>query len=236
MKFITVSTYQEMSRRAANLIAAQVTIKPDSVLGLATGSTPVGLYTRLGELCRAGEVDFSAVRTVNLDEYVGLKGDHPQSYRYFMQKNLFDLINVKPENTYVPLGCAEDFEAECAAYDARIEAFGGVDLQLLGIGVDGHIGFNEPADEFVKPTHQVKLHPSTIEANSRFFDSADEVPRSAVTMGMGSIMAAKKILMVVNGEAKREILNKAFFGPITPEVPASILQLHPDVTIYFTAE
>jgi glucosamine-6-phosphate deaminase len=236
MKFITTDSYKELSHIAANIMGAQITLKPNSVIGLATGSTPLGLYRELGERCQKGDLDFSEVITVNLDEYAGLKGDHEQSYRYFMQKNLFDHINVKPENTYVPNGCSADPAQEGKEYDDRIEAFGGIDMQLLGIGMDGHIGFNEPADHFVKATHLVDLHESTIEANSRFFNSADEVPKQAVTMGMGSIMGAKKILMIVNGKAKKDILMDALYGPITPQNQASILQLHPDVTVIYTEE
>ncbi len=234
MKFITAESYEKLSRQAANIISAQVIIKPDCVLGLATGSSPVGIYRQLIDWYRKGDIDFSGVTSVNLDEYVGLKGDHPQSYRYFMQTNFFDHINIRPENTYVPCGCASNFDKECADYDARIAAFGGIDLQLLGIGLDGHIGFNEPGDCFVKSTHVVDLHESTIQANARFFNSADEVPRQAVTMGMVSILQAKKILLVANGGAKKEILLRAFNGPITPEIPASILQLHPDITVIFS--
>lgn len=236
MKFITVESYEKLSRQAANIISAQVIIKPDCVLGLATGSSPVGIYRQLIDWYRKGDIDFSSVTSVNLDEYVGLKGDHPQSYRYFMQTNFFDHINIRPENTYVPCGCASDFDRECADYDARIATFGGIDLQLLGIGLDGHIGFNEPGDCFVKSTHVVDLHESTIQANARFFNSTDEVPRQAVTMGMISIMQAKKILLVANGAAKKDVLLRAFNGPITPAIPASILQLHPDITVIFSEQ
>lgn len=234
MKFITTDTYEKLSRQAANIISAQVILKPDCVLGLATGSSPVGIYRQLIDWYRKGDIDFSRVTSINLDEYVGLKGDHPQSYRYFMQQNLFDHVNIDPKNTYVPDGCSADFGLECAAYDARIASMGGIDLQLLGIGLDGHIGFNEPGDCFVKNTHVVELHESTIQANARFFESADEVPRRAVTMGMISIMQAKKILLVANGKAKKEILTRAFEGPITPQIPASILQLHPDITVIYS--
>lgn len=236
MKFITTKTYNELSLKGATLIASQINVKPNCVIGLATGSSPVGIYRYLAEWCSKGELDFSEVTTVNLDEYVGLKGDHPQSYRYFMQSNLFDHVNIKPENTYVPNGCASDYAAECAEYDARIKRFGGIDLQLLGIGVDGHIGFNEPGPSFDKNTHVVDLHPSTIEANARFFESANDVPKQAVSMGMMSIMQAKKILLVANGSAKKDVLLRALNGPITPENPASILQLHPDVTVIFSEE
>ena len=236
MKFITTQTYDELSLKAATLIASQVNVKPNCVLGLATGSSPVGIYRYLVEWYNKGELDFSDVTSVNLDEYVGLKGDHPQSYRYFMQSNLFDHVNIKPENTYVPNGCAADFDAECTEYDARIKRFGGIDLQLLGIGVDGHIGFNEPGAYFDKNTHVADLHQSTIEANARFFESANDVPKQAVSMGLMSIMQAKKILLIANGPAKKDVLLRAFNGPITPEIPASILQLHPDVTVIFSEE
>lgn len=234
MKFITVKTYEELSNKAADIMAAQVILKPDCVLGLATGSSPVGAYQRLAEDNKNGKVDFSKVTTVNLDEYVGLDVSNDQSYRYFMNDNLFNHINIDKANTYVPNGCAADLKAEGEAYDEMIKGFGGIDLQLLGIGVDGHIGFNEPDSVFTAATHEVVLDESTIEANSRFFASKDEVPKTAITMGMMSIMQAKKILMVANGAAKKDILEKAFFGPIDPMVPASILQLHPDVTVIFS--
>lgn len=234
MKLITVNSYEELSRKGANLIAAQVLIKPRCVLGLATGSSPLGIYRHLIEMCQRKDLDFSGVTSVNLDEYVGLKPTDEQGYRYFMQTNLFDHINIRPENTFVPDGCAKDYDAECAAYDARIEALGGIDLQLLGIGLDGHVGFNEPGDHFVKQTHVIDLHESTIRANARFFAKEEDVPRRAVTMGMGGIMQAKKVLLIANGEAKRDIVERAFRGPITPEVPASILQLHPDLTVIYS--
>ena len=236
MKFITVDSYEKLSRQAANVISAQVIMKPNSVLGLATGSSPEGIYRQLVEWYNKGDIDFSETVSINLDEYVGLGENDDQSYRYFMQKHLFDHINIRRENTYVPNGCAADLAKECAEYDARIARFGGIDLQLLGIGLDGHIGFNEPGDVFVKNTHVVDLHESTIKANSRFFANEADVPRQAVTMGMVSIMQAKKILLVANGQAKKEILEKAFFGPITPMIPASILQLHPDITVVFSEE
>lgn len=234
MKFITVDTYEKMSRKAANIISAQIIAKPNCVLGLATGSSPVGTYKQLIDWYNKGDIDFSNVTSINLDEYIGLDGSNDQSYRYFMNTNLFDHVNIDKANTFVPNGCAEDMDKECAAYDERIKAYGGIDLQLLGIGLDGHIGFNEPDDVFVKNTHVVDLDESTIEANARFFESINDVPRKAVTMGMGGIMNAKKILLVANGANKKEILEKAFFGPITPEIPASILQLHPDVTVIYS--
>lgn len=236
MKFITTQTYEKLSRQAANIISAQVIMKPDCVLGLATGSSPVGVYRQLIDWYNKGDIDFSGVTSVNLDEYVGLTGTHPQSYRYFMQTNLFDHVNIKPENTYVPNGVAADLAAECTEYDARIKRLGGIDLQLLGIGLDGHIGFNEPGDCFVTATHVADLHESTIHANARFFANENEVPRQAISMGMVSIMQAKKILLIANGAAKKEVLLRAFEGPITPALPASILQLHPDLTVIFSEE
>ncbi len=236
MNFISVKTYEELSFKGAAMIAAQIIQKPNCILGLATGSSPVGIYKNLVKWNREGIVDFSQVTSVNLDEYAGLKGDHPQSYRYFMQDNLFNHVNICPEKTFVPNGCAEDYAKECADYDQMIADMGGTDLQLLGIGLDGHIGFNEPADHFEGATHVVDLHPSTIEANARFFNSADEVPKQAVTMGMTSIMRAKKILLIANGAAKKDVLLRACNGPITPELPASLLQLHPDVTVIFSEQ
>lgn len=234
MNFITVKTYEELSKKTANLIAAQIIGKPDCVLGLATGSSPVGTYDMLTQYYNNGDLDFSAVTSVNLDEYAGLDGSHDQSYRYFMNKNLFNRVNIKKENTYVPSGCADDLVKEGKAYDSLIKNLGGIDLQLLGIGLDGHIGFNEPDEFFTAETHPVNLDPSTIKANARFFESEADVPTKAITMGMMSIIQAKKIVLIANGQAKKEILEKAFYGPITPLVPASILQLHPDVTVIFS--
>lgn len=234
MNFITVKNYEELSHIAAKIIASQIVVKPNTVLGLATGSSPVGAYKKLIEKCNAGDLDFSSVKTVNLDEYVGLDEENDQSYRYFMNDNLFDHINIDKANTYVPNGCSDDFDKECEIYDNRVKAFGGIDLQLLGIGIDGHIGFNEPDEVFVGPTHVVDLDESTIKANSRFFESEDDVPKKAITMGMEGIMQAKKVLLIANGANKKEILEKAFFGPITPLVPASILQLHPDLTVIYS--
>lgn len=232
MKVLKFDTYKEMSKAAAEAFLTQTANKPDSVFGFATGSTPIGLYD---ELANSG-LDFSKVTTFNLDEYYGLEGTHEQSYRAFMNRNLFDRINIKKENTNVPDGLAKDVEAMCDKYDADIKAMGGIDIQLLGIGHNGHIGFNEPDSSFTAPTHKVTLDQKTIDANSRFFESSDDVPRYAITMGMYSIMNAKKIVMVVNGKDKWEILEKSVNGPITPEVPASILQLHGDVTVYYTEE
>ena len=220
-----------MSRRAANILSAQVILKPDSVLGLATGSTPVGMYRQLVNWYEKGDIDFSQVHTVNLDEYLGLAPDHDQSYRYFMQQNLFDHINVRPENTNVPNGLASDPEAECRRYNEVIAGLGGIDLQVLGMGHNGHIGFNEPEEAFELETHVVDLTENTIQANARFFASKDEVPRRAITMGIKAIMQARHILVVVSGEDKAEIVRRAFAGPVTPLVPASILQMHPHLSL-----
>lgn len=234
MKFIEVKTYEELSRKAANIISAQVIIKPDCVLGLATGSSPVGTYKELIKQYENGDIDFSSVRSVNLDEYVGLDEKNEQSYRYFMENNFFKSVNIKRENTFVPSGIAKNLAFECEMYDNNIKELGGIDLQLLGIGIDGHIGFNEPDSHFEKNTHIVDLHQSTIDANARFFANKDDVPKQAVTLGMASIMQAKKILLIANGKEKGEVLNKAMNGPVTPEIPASILQLHPDVTVIYS--
>ena len=231
MKIYVADDYKGMSRKAASIIASQVTLKPNSVLGLATGSTPIGMYEQLVEWHKAGELDFSAVKTVNLDEYVGLAPDHDQSYRYFMNDNLFNHVNIDKANTHVPNGLAADPAAECARYDSVVEEMGGVDIQVLGMGHNGHIGFNEPADHFPLGTNLVDLQESTINANARFFASKDEVPKQAMTMGIRTIMMAKKILVVVNGEGKADIVKEAFTGPVTPMVPASILQLHPNVIV-----
>lgn len=231
MRIYQEADYEGMSRRAANIISAEVIRRPDCVLGLATGSTPVGAYKQLAAWNQRGDFSFRKVRGVNLDEYKGLAPTHDQSYRYFMQSNFFDHINVKPENTNVPNGLAEDLEAECARYNKVISDLGGVDIQVLGMGHNGHIAFNEPGDDFGLETHVVNLTDSTIDANARFFANRDEVPRKALTMGIRSIMQARHILVVVNGEAKADIVKAAFTGPVTPDVPASILQLHPNVSL-----
>ena len=226
MKIIRAKDYKDMSRKAANIISAQVIMKPNCVLGLATGGTPVGTYAQLIDWYNK---DFAEVTTVNLDEYRGLPRTHEQSYWYFMQKNLFEHVNVRPDHIHVPDGSNPDAEAACKEYDQIIHDVGGIDLQLLGIGIDGHIGFNEPGEAFELGTHCVDLTESTIEANKRFFDGNESlVPRQAYTMGIKTIMQARKVLMVANGANKAEIIKKAFFGPVTPEVPASILQMHPD--------
>ena len=231
MRVYVGKDYEEMSRIAANVLSAQVTMKPDCVLGLATGSTPIGTYKVLIERCKNGDLDFSKVKSINLDEYVGLSGEHDQSYRYFMNTNLFDHINIDKANTNVPNGLAEDVDAECARYNEVINTLGPIDIQVLGMGHNGHIGFNEPSDIFELETHKVDLAQTTIDANARFFASADEVPRQALTMGIKTIMQAKAVLVVVNGIGKAEIVKKAFTGPVTPQVPASILQMHPNVIL-----
>ena len=234
MNYQVFETYSEMSKAAARIIADEIRAKPDCVLGLATGSSPIGTYDELARMHREEGLSFARCTTVNLDEYRGLAGTHPQSYRYFMNEHLFSRVDIRLDHTFVPNGTAPDTAAECAAYDARLDSFGGSDLQLLGIGPDGHIGFNEPADVFTKGTHVVDLAPSTIEANARFFDSAADVPRQALTMGMGGIMGAKKILLVASGAAKKAVLDAAMTGPITPRLPASLLQLHKDVTVLYS--
>lgn len=231
MRIYKAKDYVDMSRKAANIVSAQVIMKPNCVLGLATGSTPIGLYKQLVEWYNKGDLDFSEVMTVNLDEYKGLSRDNDQSYYYFMHQNLFDHVNIPAENTYLPNGMEPDSQKECQEYTNLIQSLGGVDLQLLGIGHNGHIGFNEPGEAFDKQVHCVNLTQSTIEANKRFFASADDVPKQAYTMGIKTIMQAKKILIVASGEDKAEIVRDAFFGPITPKVPASVLQLHNDVTL-----
>lgn len=231
MNIIKAKDYQDMSRKAANIIFAQIIMKPECVLGLATGSTPIGIYAQLIDWYQKGDLDFSKVSTVNLDEYRGLSHTDPQSYYYFMNEKLFSHVNIRKEATFVPDGTNPDAEAACMEYEQIIKSLGGVDLQLLGLGNNGHIGFNEPGAAFEKDTHCVTLAQSTIEANARFFDSIEEVPTQAYTMGIRSIMQAKKILVVVNGEKKADIVARAFWGPVTPEVPASILQMHPDVTV-----
>ena len=236
MEFIVTKDYEEMSRKAADVIAQVVAQKPDCTLGLATGSTPEGLYAQLVKDYEAGKISFKDVTTFNLDEYRGLDHEHVQSYHYFMAKHLFDHVDIDANATHVPDGSNSDAAAACAAYEAAIKEHGGVDIQLLGLGHNGHIGFNEPAESFAKETNCVTLTQSTIQANSRLFDSVDEVPTQAYTMGIGTIMRAKKVLVVANGAGKANIVKEAFFGPITPKVPASILQLHPDVTVIVDQE
>lgn len=231
VKIMVAKTAQEAGIIAADIFEKLVSEKPDCVIGLATGSTPLPLYGELAARCAAGKLDFSAVKSVNLDEYKGLSPEHDQSYRYFMRTNLFDKINIDQKNTYVPDGLAEDAQTMCEDYERLIASLGGIDVQLLGIGHNGHIGFNEPDEVFPAATHEVQLTDSTREANKRFFASIDEVPTAAYTMGIGTVMAAKKVVLIATGEGKAEIVKKSFLGPVTPKVPASILQFHPDATV-----
>lgn len=231
MRIYKAADYKEMSRKAANIISAQVIMTPKCVLGLATGSSPVGTYQQLIEWYNKGDLDFSDVKSVNLDEYKGLTKDNEQSYYSFMNENFFKYINIKPENTHIPDGTEPDSDKECRRYNQIIDTLGGIDLQLLGLGHNGHIGFNEPDEAFEQMTHCVDLQESTIEANKRFFATIDEVPRQAYTMGIRTIMHARKILMIVSGGDKAGILKQVLYGPVTPKVPASILQMHNDVII-----
>ncbi len=230
IKRISADNYDNMSLKGAAILAELIRQKPDCVLGLATGSTPEGMYAQLVKENKENGLDFANVSSVNLDEYVGLTGDHDQSYRYFMNKHLLGQVNINLDNTHVPCGTATDVDAECAAYDALIDQLGGIDLQVLGIGHNGHIGFNEPDDVFTAETHRVTLKESTIQANARFFANENEVPREALTVGMSAIFRARRVLLLAGAE-KAAIVEKALTGPITPQVPASILQLHPDVTV-----
>lgn len=227
MRIIRAKDYKDMSRKAANIISAQVILKPDSVLGLATGSSPIGTYEQLVKWYEKGDLDFADVTTVNLDEYYGMKPENDQSYHYFMHDHFFDHVNIDPSRINLPNGMEPDEKKECARYDAVLRSVGDVDIQLLGIGRNGHIGFNEPANDFTYGTHVVTLTADTIEANARFFKSADEVPRQAVSMGIGNIMAAKCVVLVATGENKAKAVRDTIRGPITPRVPASVLQLHP---------
>lgn len=232
MKVIVEKNYDEMSKKASEIIALEVKNNPHAILGLATGSTPIGTYKELIRMHKEENLDFSKIKTFNLDEYVGLDGDHPNSYRYFMDEELFNHINIAKENTNVPDGKTKDLLSFCRDYDKRIEEAGGVDLQLLGIGSNGHIAFNEPADELSANTSIVKLTEETINANARFFDSIDEVPKEAISMGIGSILKAKKILLLANGKGKAEAIKKLLNSDkVSTRLPASFLYLHPDVTI-----
>lgn len=236
LHIIKTADYDEMSLRVAELIAGEIRGNENPVIGLATGSTPIGAYRKLVEWYNEGSLDFSKVTSVNLDEYKGLPRENDQSYWYFMHDNLFDHVNIKPENINLPDGTNPDGEAECKRYDDVIASLGHVDIQLLGMGHNGHIAFNEPSESFSRGTNCVDLQASTIEANKRFFASADDVPRQAYTMGIGTIMAAKKIVMAVNGSAKAEAVKRALQGPVTPMMPASILQFHPDCYVVLDAE
>ena len=231
MRIIVCENYEEVSKKAAQMILSQVTLKPNSVLGLATGSTPIGMYENLVKLNKNGDIDFSEVRTFNLDEYYNLPKESDQSYHYFMYQNLFNHININPDNIHIPNGMTNDVDAECDRYDSLIKEAGGVDIQVLGIGNNAHIGFNEPTVNFEKGTHLVELEESTIEANSRFFDNIEDVPKKAITMGVGSIFKSKKILLIATGENKAEAIYNTVYGKVVPEVPASILQFHSDIVL-----
>ena len=231
MNIIVCKNYDEMSLRSAELMASVIKEKPACVLGLATGSTPIGLYQNLIRMNKADEISFKNVTTVNLDEYYPIAPTNDQSYRYFMNDQLFDHVDIDKAKTSVPDGTATDPDAECRRYEEMISAIGGIDMQILGIGRNGHIGFNEPDAKLHLDTHVTDLTPSTIEANSRFFASEADVPRRALTMGIGSIMKAKRVLLVCNGKGKAQAVKDCFFGPIKPQSPGSILQLHPDFTL-----
>lgn len=236
MKIIVTKDYTEMSKIAAMTIGELIKDKPDAVLGLATGSTPIGTYEELIKMNACQEIDFSNIKTVNLDEYLGLDSDNDQSYRYFMNEKLFNHININKENTYVPSGMAKDIETEIKNYEAKIEELGGIDLQILGIGNNGHIGFNEPGESLSISTHVTDLAEETIVANSRFFNTMEEVPKKAITMGLGQILKARKIILLASGEAKAEAIKGILSGQVTTNNPASFLQLHPDVTIVIGQE
>jgi glucosamine-6-phosphate deaminase len=231
MRIQRARDFKDMSRKAANILSAQVILDRRSVLGLATGSSPTGVYRQLIDWHGKGDIDFSECVTVNLDEYYGLGPDSDQSYSWFMRENFFGSVNIKPENTHLPNGLEKDAKKECQRYEELIGRLGGIDIQLLGLGLNGHIGFNEPGAAFEADTHLVTLTQSTIDANKRFFEKEEDVPRKAYTMGIRTIMHAKRILVIVSGESKAEIAKRAFFGPITPEIPASVLQLHNNVTV-----
>lgn len=236
MRIIVTDSYEKMGMEAANIVAGQVYLKPASVLGLATGSTPVSMYQRLAAVHKTVGLDFSEVTTFNLDEYIGMSSDNPQSYHYFMQENFFRHINIRPENVYLPDGMADDMIAEGERYEKLIEAKGGIDLQVLGIGQNAHIGFNEPDVKFAATTHKVELDEETIQANSRFFASPSEVPRYAISMGIKTIMMAEHVILLANGRNKAQAVYKAVCGDVTPEAPASILQLHRDVVVIVDEE
>ena len=236
MKILKFATYEEMSAAAADILAKQISIKKDSVLGLATGSTPVGMYRRLVEMNKSGMIDFSQIKTVNLDEYYPISPENKQSYRYFMNENLFDHVNIDKANTFVPDGMAENAEIACEQHEKVIRALGGIDIQVLGIGQNGHIGFNEPEDNLYLYTHKTGLTENTIQANSRFFSEDEVMPNAALTMGMGTIFGAKKIIMLINGKNKREAFEKLLNDRITTDCPATLLKLHPNVTVLCDSE
>lgn len=232
MKLFIEKDYDALSKRAASILIEEISKKEDIILGLATGSTPIGTYKELIRAHKEDGLDFSKVKTFNLDEYIGLDGCHPNSYRYFMDEHLFNHINIDKSNTHVPDGKAEDLEAYCKEYDRLIEESGGIDVQILGIGSNGHIAFNEPAEELSLGTTVVRLKESTIRDNARFFNSIEEVPKTAISMGIGSIMKARKIILLASGKNKAEIMAKLLKNDVvTTQIPASLLKLHHDVTI-----
>lgn len=236
MKILKFSTYEEMSAAAADIFAKQINIKNDSVLGLATGSTPVGMYQKLAEMNKSGMIDFSNIKTVNLDEYYPISPENNQSYRYFMNDNLFNHVNIDKANTYVPNGSAEDADEECKKYEELIKKLGGIDLQVLGIGQNGHIGFNEPEENLYLYTHKTGLTESTMNANARFFSEDEVMPNAALTMGMGTIFSAKKIILLVSGKSKREVFKQLVTDRISTSCPATLLKLHPNVTVLCDSE
>ncbi|HDK7155801.1 TPA: glucosamine-6-phosphate deaminase [Clostridium botulinum] len=236
MRIIVVDNYEEMSKKAAAMVASQVILKPDSVLGLATGDTPTGMYKEIINIYKNQKMDFSKVKTFNLDEYYGLSRENPQSYYYYMMNNLFNHVNIDDNNINIPNGMADNIEVECKEYERKIDEADGIDLQVLGIGVNGHIGFNEPDASFESETHLVNLDEKTIESNSRFFSSKDQVPTKAISMGIKTILYSKKIILLACGSAKSDAVLKAINGKITPNIPASILQLHRDVVIIIDKE
>ncbi len=236
MRIIIVENYEEMSKKAAAMMASQIILKPESVLGLATGDTPLGMYKELIRMYNENMIDFSKVKTFNLDEYYGLGKDSNQSYNYYMTNNLFNHVNIDKENINIPNGMVKNIEEECISYEKRIKEAGGIDIQVLGIGVNGHIGFNEPDVNFEAETHLVNLDEKTIESNSRFFKCIEEVPTKAISMGIKTIMYSKKIVLLANGASKADAIAKTVNGKISPEVPASILQLHQDVAIIVDKE
>ena len=231
MEIKPINSYNKMSKLAAEMVAEQIINKPNTVLGLATGSTPVGMYRELVRMHREGDLDLSQVKTFNLDEYLGLSPEHPQSYHYYMYENFFKYVNIREENIHIPKGNAEDPVQECLDYEKEIEKIGGIDLQILGIGINGHVGFNEPNINLEAKTHIIQLSDNTITANSRFFKNLDEVPKKAITMGMATIMRSKKIILMAWGAEKKKPILKVISGPIATEVPASLLQVHNDVIL-----
>ena len=231
-----VEEYDEMSRRTADLVAKQIHMKPDSVIGFATGSTPLGVYHQLIRMHRDEGLDFSKLICFNLDEYIGLPPDHVQSYHHFMWQNLFRHVNVDPSSVFIPIGMAQDPQVFCSWYEAKIQAYGGIDLQLLGIGVNGHLAFNEPGSSFGSRTRVTSLTRDTIKANARFFHSLDEVPSTAITMGIGTILEAKRLVLMASGTSKAQAVKAALEGPLMTMMPASAIQLHPRVHVILDKE